>query len=210
MGCIMYVRDMLGRMLVGALVGAAALAADATCPQVKSEPLDDGSVMRVVHHEPQPLTAYLIEIVDYPGNRFAHMEDELFRTSIPSGVEKRIVVATLMPGTVPEYLKVTAAIYADGRTCGPPSKLKLILAPRREKLQFTRALIEQIEKSAAGGASTDRLMADLNERRRSISAGSSGVVAHITNLLKNGSSSDDILGALRLVERTLATSKPAL
>src|SRR5688572_20300182 len=70
------INDMFRRMLALVFTSMAAEAAGRPCPEVKAEPVEEGSLIRIWHNQPQPLTAFLIEIVDYPGNRFAHMEDE--------------------------------------------------------------------------------------------------------------------------------------
>lgn len=201
---------MLLRALAIILAGAvASIAVGAPCPEVTAEPVQGGSLIRIRHNEPLSLTAFLLEIVDYPGNHFAHMEDELFRGSIPAGKEKRIVVKRLMPGTVPEYLKATAAIYEDGAICGAADKVNLILDGRRENLQFTRELIRRIEEGLSAGNSTEDLAAQLVDWARSTSASSGAVITHAINELKRRSP-DEVLGALRIVERTLVSSKPAL
>ena len=137
------------------------------------------------------------------------MEDGLFRGSIAAGQEKRVVVPNLMPGTVPDYLKATAAIYEDGGTCGAADKVKLILDARRKNLQFTRELIGRIEKGLSAGLSIEHLAAELAKWARSSSVSSGGVITHAANELKRRPP-DEVLGALRIVERTLAGSKPAL
>src|SRR5690349_12279606 len=187
----------------------ASLAAGAPCPEVTAEPVEGGSLIRIRHNEPPALTAFLLEIVDYPGNHFTHMEDELFRGGIAAGEEKRIVVQSFMPGTVPDYLKATAAIYEDGGTCGATDKVKLIVDARRQNLQLTREIIGRIQKSLSAGDSAEDLEAQLTLWARSTAASSAAVITHTAGELKRRSP-DEVLGALRIVERTLAGSKPAL
>jgi hypothetical protein len=181
----------------------------APCPEVNAEPFKDGSLIRIRHDQPQVLTAFLIEIVDYPGNRFAHLEDELFRDSIPAGKERRLVVSSLMPGTVPDYLKVTAAIYGDGTVCGTLEKVKLILDARRENLQQTREIIGRIQKAQTSQGSTASLTAELRARAQSASPSVKGVFSHVADQLDRVSL-HEVLRSLRVVEQTLAASKPSL
>src|SRR3954454_19908677 len=101
---------MLCRIAAIILAGVVTVMAGTPCPEVKAEPVEDGSLIRIRHNQPHLLTAFLVEIVDYPGNQFSRMQDDLFRPGIAAGDERRIVVSNLMPGTVPDYLKVTAAI----------------------------------------------------------------------------------------------------
>jgi hypothetical protein len=114
-----------------------------------------------------------------------------------------------MPGTVPDYLKTTAAIYEDGESCGAADKVKMILDARRKHLQFTRELISRIEKGLSAGDSIETLAAQLAKCAPSTSANSGAVITYAANELKRRSP-DEVLGALRVVERTLAGSKPAL
>lgn len=199
---------MLPRIVGAILTGLIAVMATTPCPEVKAEPVDDGSLIRIRHNQPHPLTAFLLEIVDYPGNRFSHMQDDLFRPTTAAGEEGRIVVASLMPGTVPDYLKVTAAIYANGDTCGPADKVKLIIDARRQNLQLNRELISSIEKARDARKSAQEIAAELTERARSESPAFSGVMTHVAEELKRRSV-DEVLGVLRIVEQTLAASKPA-
>jgi hypothetical protein len=202
--------EMFGHALAVLLAGfVASTAAGTPCPEVTAEPVEGGSLIRVRHNQKQSLTAFVVEIVGYPGNHFAYMEDDLFRGSIAAGKEKRVVVMTLMPGTVPDYLKTTAAIYEDGATCGAAGKVKTILDARRNQLRFTRELISRIEKGISAGDSIENLAAQLARWARSATAASGGVITHTANELKRRSPGE-VVGALRIVERTLAGSKPAL
>jgi hypothetical protein len=201
---------MLLGLLAGILTGAVAcIAAGSPCPGVKAEPTDNGSLIRIRHSEAQPLTAFLVEIVDYPGNRFAYLGDELFREGIAAGEEKRIAVTSLMPGTVPDYLRMTAGVYKNGVTCGAPDKVKLIIDARRQNLQLTRDIIGRIEKSVSAREPRDNLIAQLAEWARAASPTSSAVITHAASELKRRTP-EEALEALRTVERTLAASKPSL
>jgi hypothetical protein len=200
---------MLRQTIIALLTGVVAAIAGIPCPEVKAEPVENGSLIRLRHNEAQPLTGFLIEIVDYPGNRFAYMRDELFGSSIAAGHERRIVVNNLMPGTVPDYLKVTAAVYANGTSCGTADKVKLIIDARRENRQLNRAIIGRIKEGLSAGASTENLTTDLTKWARSNSAVNSAVITHVVEQLKR-TSTDKVLSALEKVEQILAASKPPL
>jgi hypothetical protein len=191
------------------LTGIVAAIAQTACPEVKAEPVENGSLIYLRHNEAQPLTGFLIEIVDYPGNRFVYMKDELFGASLAAGEERRIVVNSLMPGTVTDYLKVTAAVYADGATCGKAEKVKLIIDARRQQRELNREIISRIRKAVSAGDSTESLTTGLTGWALSTSTVSSAVIARVVEQLKR-TSTGKVLGALDMVEQTLAASKPPL
>lgn len=200
---------MLRRAATLILAGVVAATADAPCPEVKAEPVENGSLIRLQHNEKQPLTAFLIEVVDYPGNRFVYMKDELFGQAVAAGNERRIVVSNLMPGTVPDYLKVTAAVYADGSTCGTAEKVRVIVDARRQNRQLNHEIISRIRKARSAGNSTESLTAELADWARSASPASGAVITHVVEQLKRRSI-DDVLTALETVGQVLAASKPRL
>src|SRR5258708_40278113 len=51
-------------------------------------------------------------------------------------------------GAVPDYVKLQAAIYADGTASGIPEKAAQLIARRRVMLETTRELIRRLEKGA--------------------------------------------------------------
>ena len=53
-----------------------AAAAEMPLPELRIEPANGGSILFVKNVSPQPLTAFLIELVDYPGSGFAMVQDE--------------------------------------------------------------------------------------------------------------------------------------
>src|SRR5260370_41353704 len=120
-------------------------AADPPLPGLRVEPAPHGSVLYVRNVYSQPLTAFLIELVDYPGSRFSHSTDEVAGEGILPGVEKAIPVSSMLVGAVsPEYVKVQAALYADGSTSGNPEKIKQLIARRRLILETAPELIRRI------------------------------------------------------------------
>jgi hypothetical protein len=130
-----------------ALVLAGA-AAQTPLAELRIDAVPGGSVIFVRNTGSQPLTAYLIELVDYPGSSFvlwrdALVDDESAYTE--PGMEKRIPVTNLSVGAVPDHVNVRAAIYADGTTAGLAEKVTLLLDRRRTTLEATREAIRRVE-----------------------------------------------------------------
>jgi hypothetical protein len=116
----------------------------AELPQLRTEPIGGGSVFFVKNISNQPLTAYLIELVGYPGSSYTLWVDEISGEPIAPGAEKRIQVTNMTAGAVPDYMKIQGAIYADGSTAG--EKAPQFIERRRFVLETTRELIRRIEK----------------------------------------------------------------
>src|SRR5580698_3781439 len=123
-------------------------AAAAQLPELRTEPIGGGTVFFVKNSSSQPLTGYLIELVDYPGSSYSLWQDEISSEPIAPGAEKRIQVANMTAGAVPDYMKIQAAIYADGSTAGVPEKVTQFLERRKAVLATTRELIARIGKGA--------------------------------------------------------------
>ncbi|MGA3189973.1 MAG: hypothetical protein ABSF22_22940, partial [Bryobacteraceae bacterium] len=119
------------------------LATAAQLPDLRTEPIGGGSVFFVKNTSAQPLTAYLIELVGYPGSSYSLWQDEISAEPIPPGGEKRIQVTNMTAGAVPDYVKLTAAIFADGSTAGVPEKVTQFIDRRRAVLATTRDLISR-------------------------------------------------------------------
>jgi hypothetical protein len=94
---------------------AAIAAAQSALPGLRLEAVDTESLLFVKNRAAQPMTAFLIELVDYPGSSFTHLHDDLAEAVAP-GAEKRIPVSNMLPGAVPDCVKLQAAIFADGST----------------------------------------------------------------------------------------------
>ena len=165
----------------------------------------------------------MIELVDYPGSSYTNVEDSL-RDPIPAGGEKKVQVTNMTVGAAPEYVKMRAAIYADGTTSGVPEKVELLMARRRARLGTARELIGRLEKAKAAGSSKDSAIAALKQwfaslqparrpapgaREAMVQSASSGLVSHTIKTLDAGSIEDALI-ELRGAERDLAASKPAL
>jgi len=129
----------------------ASAAAQTPLPGLRIEAVPAGSVIFVRNDYSQPLTACLIELVDYPGSSFvlwrdAYVDDEAAYTE--PGMEKRIPVSSMTVGAAPDYVKVRAAIYADGSTAGLADRISLLVDRRHALLDTMRELIQRIEATS--------------------------------------------------------------
>ena len=208
------------KFTIGFLTLVAAVSAQ-PLPQLRIEPVDAGSVIYIKNVSAIPLTAFLLELVDYPGSSYTYFRDELATGGIPPGVEKSYRVTNMTIGASPDYVKVQAAVYQDGSSSGIPAKVSLILARRRATLQATRDLIERIEKD---GTSKEKLSAefkqwaDLKKPARGVKLTSPEgarldaayeTVSSAIQML-NDHSVEDTLRNLRETEKALAVSRPLL
>lgn len=209
------------RNLPAILLLALAASAAEPLPELRIEPTAGGSVLYVKNVTAQPLTAYLIELVDYPGSSYALWQDDVTAPIAP-GVEKRIPITNMTVGAVPDYVKMRAAIYADGNSAGIPEKVSQMVERRRFTLQATRELIGRLEKAASAPKAT--IVADLKQWSESLppagrpnrnsqaainqAAGRSLIADAIAQLDAHAAS--EVAAALRASERALAASKPAL
>jgi hypothetical protein len=199
---------------------ASAAAAEAPLPTLRIEPATGGSVFYIKNTYTQPVTAYLIELVDYPGSYYSLWEDVMTSEAIPAGGERRTPISNMTVGAVPDYVKMTGAIFADGSTAGIPEKVTLLIERRRAALQAVRELIGRVGKAAA----KDALIADLRQwsdsmppptraNARSQAAINQGVSKMMISNARNHLAAEPIekvLADLRNLERFLAVTKPAL
>src|SRR5580698_9889800 len=123
-------------------------AAAAQLPELRTEPIGGGTVFFVKNSSSQPLTGYLIELVDYPGSSYSLWQDEISSEPVAPGAEKRIQVTDMTAGAVPDYMKIQAAVFADGSTAGVPERITQFMERRRFVLETTRELIRRLEKGA--------------------------------------------------------------
>ena len=189
-------------------------------PELRIEPTAGGSFFYLKNAYTQPLTAYLIELVDYPGSSFAMWQDEIPGHPILPGEEKTIKVANMTVGAVPDYVKVRAAVYADGSTAGIPAKLTQLIERRRYTLETTRELIRRIEKASG----KDDVIANLKQWDESLqpqgkpNRNSQTYINHEAGRMLIGytisrlqsATPQQVLVSLKLSEQLLANSKPAL
>jgi len=184
------------------------LATAAQLPDLRTEPIGGGSVFFVKNTSAQPLTAYLIELVGYPGSSYSLWQDEISAEPIPPGGEKRIQVTNMTAGAVPDYVKLTAAIFADGSTAGVPEKVTQFIDRRRAVLATTRDLISRLEK----GATKEDLMkwADSLQPmgKAKLTVNHTAAKSLITETAAKPAG--EALATLRASEKALATSKPVL
>lgn len=196
-----------------------AFAADAPLPELRIEPKTAGSIFHVRNTSTQPLTAYLIELVDYPGSSYEYWQDDPADPLAP-GATKVIQVANMTVGAVPDYVKMRAAVYADGSTAGIPEKITLLLGRRKAVLATTRELIQRIEK--AGNAAAAK--ADLEQwagslppvsrvrrfRAEGINQLASAALISETAKALGGGDTAGALARLRASEKSLASARPPL
>jgi hypothetical protein len=182
---------------------ALAACAQSPLPQLRIEPIGGGSVFFVKNVASQPLTAYLIELVDYPGSSYALAQDEIGANPIPPNTEKRIQVSNMTVGAVPDYVKVQAAIYADGTTAGTPEKIRQLIDRRRETLQAVRATIDQLQKAQEANTPKEQLIATLKQ-----ALGNRVLKDTAARIEKQ--SVQETLAELRALESALKASRPPL
>jgi hypothetical protein len=192
------------------------LATAARLPELRTEPIGGGTVFFIKNTSSQPLTGYLIELVNYPGSSYSLWQDEIGSEPVAPGAEKRIQVTNMTAGAVPDYMHLTAAIYADGSTAGAPEKVTQFIERRKTVLATTRELIGRLEKGAT--------KADLKQWADSLQpvvkvkpnsqpvinqTAARGLVLDTAARLESHST-EETLGILRSSEKSLAASKPAL
>jgi hypothetical protein len=193
------------------------LATAAQLPELRTEPIGGGTVFLVKNTSAQPLTGYLIELVDYPGSSYSLWMDEVVTGEpVAPGAEKRIQVTNMTAGAVPDYMKIQAAIYADGSTAGVPEKVTQFVERRKAVLATTRELIGRVEKGATKANLTqwaDSLqpVGKVRPNAQPVinQAASRALVSQAAAMLGSGSA-EGTLGWLRGSEKALAASKPTL
>src|SRR5258708_6623324 len=121
----------LRRFATALLLALSASAASPPLPELRVEATTGGSIFYVRNIGSQPLTAYLIELVNYPGSSYSLWQDEVGAEPILPGGEKRLPVTNMTVGAVPDYVKVQAALYADGTSSGIPEKVAQFIERRR-------------------------------------------------------------------------------
>jgi hypothetical protein len=208
-------------ILFAAVFGAAA---QAPLPELRTEATPGGSVFSVRNAAPQPLTGYLIELVNYPGSYYMLWQDEITGEAIPGGGEKRIPVTNMIVGAAPDYVKIQAALYADGTVAGVPDRVAQFVERRRFALKTIRELMGRLERAKAEGTANAVVAASLRQwiesmpqiprsKRNSQEATNQSAAAELvskTAISLGSQSLDEVRSALRDAERKLASSKPTL
>ena len=134
------------------------IAATAPLPQLRIEPMAGGSIFYVKNVAAVPLTGYLVELVDYPGSQYSLWQDDVLDPIAP-GAEKRIQVGNMTVGAVPDYVKIQAALYADGSSAGIAEKVRQFTERRKFTLETVRETIGRLGK----GGSKDAVIASLKQ-----------------------------------------------
>lgn len=210
---------MLRLALAAGLFAGAITFAQQPLPELRTEATDGGSIFHVRNTGTQPLTAYLIEMPAYPGSYYVLWQDDL-ASAIPPGGQKRIPVTNMTVGAAPEYVKLQAALFADGSTSGDPEKLKQFIERRRFVLVTTRQLIQRCEKTTDATALrtelqqwADSIPEPTRANRRSQEAvnnsAARALIGETAKALETRSPAD-VLSGLRSWEQALASSKPSL
>ena len=152
--------------------------------------------------------------MDYPGSSYSLWQDDLAEP-IPPGGEKKIPVTNMTVGAVPDYVKVRAAIYADGSSAGLAEKVEQLVDRRRINLATARELIARLEKAKAASTPKPALLADLKQWAASLQPAvsisrnaSRALINQAARTLDSGSL-EEALAQIRTTERQLAASKPA-
>src|SRR6266853_46119 len=125
------------RFALSIAVAFCAIAAQAPLPELRVEPAGGGSVMHVRNVYSQPLTAFLVELVGYPGSSFTYWHEAMGSDAIPAAAEKTFRVQNMLIGAAPDYVKMQAALYADGSSSGVPEKIAQLIARRSATLKTT-------------------------------------------------------------------------
>ena len=145
------------------LMSLTTTAAEVPLPELHIEPTGGGSILNVRNVGFQPLTAFLIELVNYPGSYYSFWQDDVTSEPIPAGGEQHIRIANMTVGAVPDYVKMQAALYADGTSSGIPEKVAQLTERRRFSIGIARELIQRLENAQAAGTAKDAIIADLRQ-----------------------------------------------
>jgi hypothetical protein len=195
--------------------------AQAPLPQLRVEPALQSSVLFVKDAPSQPpLTAFLVELVHYPGSYYQLWEDGLMTEPVGPGAEKRIPISNMTVGAVPDYVHLTAAIYADGTSAGTPEKITQLIERRKALLTATRELIGKLQKAksqadAAGelkqqAEALPALTRSTQNSQPAINQSAAKTLTAETAAQLGSHSVEETVTWLRAIETRLASSKPAL
>lgn len=197
------------------LMALPAAAAEVPLPQLRIEPTGGGSIFYIHNAASQPLTAYLIELVNYPGSYYAFWQDDVTKPLAP-GADLRIRVGNMIVGAAPDYVKMRAALFADGSSSGIPEKVTALIERRRSLLTTTRELIGRLE-TGASAPDLKQWAASIPDPTRSnrttqpaINQAAAKSLISDTAAQLEGHPAADVLAGLRASESALAASKPAL
>jgi len=204
-------------------ISATFAAAQAPLPELRVEPALQSSILFVKDAASQPpLTAFLVELIHYPGSYYQLWEDDLLAEPIAPGAEKRIPISNMTVGAVPNYVKLTAAIYADGTSAGEPQKIAQLIERRKALLATTRQLIGFLVNAKASSASAAAaglkqqaealpgLTRSTQNSQPAINQSAAKTLTAETAAQLGSHSIDETIAWLRGAESRLASSKPAI
>jgi hypothetical protein len=208
------------KFAAAALLAVLPAAAQAPLPTLRIEPAAGGSIFYVRNTYSQPLTGYLIELVDYPGSSFSYWQDVPDAEPVAPGAEIRKSISNMTVGAVPDYVKLQAAIFADGATAGVPGKVTQLVERRRATFAAVRELISRFEKTQ----SKDALLADLKNWSDSLpqlskvaARSQAGINQDATRLMIRKTAArleaeqpGKLLADLKTLERAMAATRPTL
>ena len=152
-----------GKLAVSLLIPVWTSVAQSPLPALQVEATNGGSILIIRNVATQPLTGFLIELLNYPGSYYAFWQDDITSEPIAAGAEQKTQVSNMTIGAVPDYVKMEGALYADGSSSGSPDKVALLVERRRFTLQTLRALIERLQKAQEKSIGKDSLTTDLKQ-----------------------------------------------
>ncbi|HJZ96565.1 MAG TPA: hypothetical protein VKE70_08655 [Candidatus Solibacter sp.] len=202
------------KLMACALLTLGCAAAQAPLPTLRIEPAPGGSILFIKNTYTAPVTAYMIEMPDYPGSYYVLFIDIPDGEPIAAGEELRKPITNMTVGAAPEYVKMQAAIFADGATAGVAEKVTMLVERRHAILAAVRELIARLEKGQTAAELkqwSDGLPAIPRNRSRSQEAVNQavlrGYIARASSRLEAGGAAQ-VLANLRAQERILAAAKP--
>jgi hypothetical protein len=195
--------------------------AQAPLPELRTEPIGGGSIFHVRNVASQPLTGFLIELVNYPGSSYSFWQDDVTHAPLVPGGEQSVQVTNMTVGAVPEYVKMQAALYADGTSSGIPEKVTQLVERRRFSLETLRALIDRLEKAQSANTPKSSVVANLKQWASSmqppgkikrdsqpvINQAAAGSLIIDTAASLDAHSLEETLAGLHTSERRAATNK---
>jgi hypothetical protein len=199
--------------------------AEAPLPELRVEPAVQSSILYVKDAASQPpLTAFLVELVKYPGSYYQLWEDGLVTGPVEPGAEKKIPISNMTVGAVPNYVHLTAAVYADGSSAGVPEKVTQLIERRKALLTAARELVAKLEKGKTAGTSAAAMADELKQQaggipgltkstqnsQPAINQSAAKSLTAETAVRLGSHSIDETIASLRVIEGRLASSKPAL
>lgn len=198
--------------------------AQAPLPELTIQATDGGSVLHIRNTHSAVVSAFLIELVDYPGSSFSLWQDDAAGEGIPAHSERAIPITNMTVGAAPEYVKMRAAIYGDGSTAGIPEKVTQLVERRRFTLKTIREMIAKLSEAKASGQASSAIAADLRAWSAGLPEGTRrnrnsqetinynaarSLLAEYAGLLEK-QSAFELIQAAEKRAKALASSKPTL